>query len=177
MQRGIMTILIALLLWFTGFGYYIYLVKSYKIDNSIITEAIAVSTGGRQRIETAIALLKVGYAPILFIAGIDSPSQLKNLLAEYNVKPSQVIYAQNKFIQKDDAREIADFVIANNLHSIRLVTSSYDMPIAIKEVEMHIPVTHNIHIVPHPVISEYNEYKMLLVAYNKYLGIFIKDFF
>jgi uncharacterized SAM-binding protein YcdF (DUF218 family) len=171
MRHIIIIFAIILLSWSAGFAYYLYLINSYKIDTSTTTEVIVVFTGGRQRIETGISLLKAGYSPLLFVVGIDSPNQLKNLLVEYKVKQTQVIYGQTDMVQKDNAKEVADFITANNISSIRLVTSSYDMPIAIEELTKRVSATSNLHIVPHPVISQQNEYKLLLAAYNNYLKI------
>lgn len=171
MRHIIIILAIILLSWLTGFGYYIYLVSSYRIDTSSITEVIIVFTGGRQRIETGISLLKAGYSPLLFVAGIDSPGQLKNLLAEYKVKQTQVIYGKTNIGQKDDAKEATDFIITNNIRSVRLVTSSYDMPLAIEELIKYVPATHNLHIIPHPIRSQQNKYKILLASYNNYLKI------
>ncbi|XVN42635.1 MAG: YdcF family protein [Candidatus Rickettsia vulgarisii] len=165
MKNIILSIFIIFLLWVVGFAYYIYTVESYKINNSTTTDAI-VSLDGRQRIETGISLLKAGYAPILFIAGIESKNQLKNLLSEYNVKTSQVIYANSSYAGKDDIQEVVEFIINNNIRSIRLVNSSYDMPVAINNITK---TTHNIIIVPHPILIEHNKYKILFNEYNKYL--------
>lgn len=165
MKRFFLSIFIIFLLWGTGFAYYVYTVESYKINNSTTTDAI-VALNGRQRIEIGISLLKANYAPILFITGIKSKDQLKNLLAEHNVKTSQVIYADNNYLGKDDIQEITNFIINNNIRSIRLVNSSYDMPTAINSITKIIP---SIIIVPHPIVIEHNKYKVLFNEYNKYL--------
>lgn len=165
MKRFLLSISIMFLLWGTGFAYYIYTVDSYKINNSTITDAI-ITLNGRQRIEIGISLLKANYAPILFIAGIESKDQLKNFLSEYNVKTSQVIYADNSYLGKDNIQEITNFIINNDIRSIRLVNSSYDIPGVINNITKIVP---NISIVPHPIIIEHNKYKILFHEYNKYL--------
>lgn len=165
MKKFLLSILVILLFWGIGFAYYIYTVDSYKINNNTTTDAI-VSLDGRQRIEIGVSLLKAGYAPILFIAGIQSKNQLKNLLSEYKVKTSQVIYAENNSLGKDGMQEVINFIMNNNIRSIRLVNSSYDMPIAINNITKIIP---SIIIVPHPIVIEHNKYKILFNEYNKYL--------
>lgn len=164
----------AFLLWFSGFVSYIYWAESYATDNRTITNAITVITGGRQRLEISISLLKAGYAPILFIAGVESQSQLKNFLAEQGIKQQQIIYAPtiiaNNFVGgQSGTGEIADFVVNHNLSSIRLVTSSYHMPIALEEIRRLIPVSYGIHIIPHPILSDQRQYSLIVKSYHQYL--------
>src|SRR5689334_2090449 len=110
MRKIILSTSVIFLLWCVGFGYYINYTKSYRIDNNTITDAIVVFAGGRQRLNTGISLLKAGYAPILFISGVESQTQLKNFLEENNIKLDQVIYGPNATKTKDDIKEIAEFV-------------------------------------------------------------------
>lgn len=162
--------------WFSGFLYYIYYTKSYIINNSTITQAIVVLTGGRLRIETGIGLLKAGYAPILFISGIESPTQLKNFLKERGIKQDQVIYGLNAATTKDNAIEVAEFVANNEIESIRLVTSSYHMPRALEETKKFLSHGYNISIIPHPVFSQKQSYTLLFKEYNKYLIVKLLDY-
>lgn len=167
------------LLWFSGLITYICWAESYSTANRTATNAITVITGGRQRLETSISLLKVGYAPVLFIAGVESQSQLKNFLAEQGVKQQQIIYApaiiaNNSIGFQDGTREIADFVVSRNLSSIRLVTSSYNMPVALEEIRELIPAADDIYIIPHPISTEQRQYSLLLKSYHQYLLMIIK---
>lgn len=172
----ILSIAAILLLWGAGYLYYMHYTTLYIIDRSTVTNAITVLTGGRQRISTAVGLLKAGYAPILFISGVESKNHLKNFLLENNIKQDQVIYG-NAPTTEENVREIAEFISNYNISSIRLVTSSYHMPRALLEVRGFIPITSRVTIVPHPVPSEYKNYLVLLKEYNKYLIIIISKFF
>jgi uncharacterized SAM-binding protein YcdF (DUF218 family) len=172
----ILSIAAMLLLWCAGYLYYMHYTTLYLIDRSTVTNAIAVLTGGRQRISTGVGLLKAGYAPILFISGVESKNHLKNFLAESNIKQDQVIYG-NASTTEENAKEIAEFISNHNISSIRLVTSSYHMPRALLEVKKFIPITSRVAIVPHPVPSEYKNYLVLFKEYNKYLVIIISKFF
>jgi uncharacterized SAM-binding protein YcdF (DUF218 family) len=172
----ILSIATILLLWGGGYLYYAHYTTLYSIDKSTITNAIAVFTGGRQRINTGIGLLKAGYAPILFISGVESKNQLKNFLLENSIKQDQVIYG-NATTTEENAKEIAEFISNHDISSIRLVTSSYHMPRALLEVERFIPLNSRVTIIPHPVFSEYQNYSVLFKEYNKYLVIVISKFF
>ena len=155
-------------LWVGGFGYYLYLINSYKL-NSNTTNAIIVFAGGGHKIETGIALLKAGYAPILFITGIESTEQLKNLLNERNVIEQQVILAPNKIMsEEDNIKKAVDFIVTYNLTSIILVEHNYNMPFMLNKLEKAIPSSNNIYIVPYPVFSK-QKYDVLLKSYHHYL--------
>ena len=162
-------LIIALLfaLWCAGGFYYIYYTESYKITDRSQTDAIVVYTGGSQRINTGIGLLKAGYAPIMFISGVSSPTQLKNFLTENGVGQDQVIYGISANTTRDNAEEIAEFISAHNIKSIRLVTSSYHMPRALEETRERVRL--GTVIIPHPVLSEQRNYQILFREYNKYL--------
>ena len=175
-RSTMLSIATILLLWSGGYLYYIQYTKSYLIDKSTITNAIVVLTGGRQRINTGIALLKAGYAPILYISGVESKNQLKNFLSENHIQQDQVMYG-NAATTEGNAIEIADFISNHGISSIRLVTSSYHMPRALLEVQRFIPMNSRVNIVPHPVFSEYQNYSVLFKEYNKYLIIVVLKFF
>ncbi|MCC8369170.1 MAG: YdcF family protein [Rickettsia endosymbiont of Oxypoda opaca] len=169
MRKTALAILTICFLWVSGFAYYIYLINSYKTNNTI-TNAIIVFAGGGRRAETAIALLKAGYAPILFITGISSQDQLRNLLKEQEIRDEQVIYAPNNIMSEEDyAKKATDFIVANNLTSVRLVTSAYNMPVALRELTAAIPQTRQVYVTPHPTASIPGQYKILLKSYNQYL--------
>lgn len=173
MRKIILTILGIFSMWVLGFAWFIYSVNSYKLNNNI-TNAIIVFAGQGQRVETAIALLNAGYAPILFITGIESADQLKNLMKEQNVKEQQVIYAPNKFMTEEDySKKAADFIMSYNLTSVRLVTSNYNMPIALKELNNAISTTYNVNIIPNPVFVVSRQFKALFNSYNRYLLSFL----
>jgi uncharacterized SAM-binding protein YcdF (DUF218 family) len=160
--------------WFSGFIYYIYYSESYRIDTVTTTDAIVVFTGGKQRINTGIKLLKAGYAPILFISGVASPKQLQNFLVESGVNVSQVIYGLEANTTKDNVLEIVEFISKNNIRSIRLVTSSYHMLRALEETLRLIP--SSVIIIPHPVFSETRKYAVLFKEYHKYIASRILEY-
>jgi uncharacterized SAM-binding protein YcdF (DUF218 family) len=167
MRSVVLFVALSFMLWCLGGFYYIYTTESYKITNRSPTDAIVVYTGGNQRINTGISLLKAGYAPIMFISGVSSPTQLKNFLAENGIAQDQVIYGLSANTTQDNAEEIAEFISAHNLKSIRLVTSSYHMPRALDETESRVRL--GTIIIPHPVLSEQRNYKILFREYNKYI--------
>lgn len=173
MRHFILILLAIVCLWLAGFAYFIYYTKQYPIDNSTVTDAIVVITGGKSRVKTGVNLLKAGYAPILFISGVDPQNQLKDFLVQNGINLDQVIYGGNVASTKENAQEIGQFVINYNLKSIRLVTSYYHMPRAYAEVARLLPT--KVTIIPHVVLIEEMDYFLTFKQYNKYLLSVIID--
>lgn len=175
MRRIILAIIIIFLSWGGGFAYYLYLFQSYPVNTSTITNAIVTLGRDTRKIEYGIALVKAGYAPVLFIAGVDPQTSLKNILSKREVIPSQVIYGVRNRMYYSDAEELADFIMTHNIQSIRLVTDDYEMPSAIEELTQLIPSTYSLNIVPHSIISKDIQYKILFKSYNLYLKNMLWD--
>ncbi|XVN41116.1 MAG: YdcF family protein [Rickettsia endosymbiont of Argas persicus] len=168
MKKIFLTIFIIFAIWLSGFIYYLYLINSYK-PSSNSANAIVVFAGGGHKIETGIALLKAGYAPILFITGIETSEQLKNLLKENNILEQQVIIAPNQIMSEEDyIKKVTDFILKYNLTSVLVVAYNYDMPSIVNNITKNVSYSNNLYIVPYPVPVKQN-YKMLIKHYNKYL--------
>lgn len=168
-RKILLTILIIFALWISGFVYYLYLINSYK-PSSNTANAIVIFAGGGHKIETGIALLKAGYAPILFITGIETSEQLKNLLKENNVLEQQVILAPNQIMSEENyIKKATEFILKYNFTSVLVVAYNYDMPSIINKLTTAISYSNNnVYIVPYPVVSKRN-YTTLFERYNHYL--------
>ncbi|ADE30455.1 YdcF family protein [Rickettsia prowazekii] len=167
-RKFLLIILAIFTLWVGGFGYYLYLINSYKL-NSNTTNAIIVFADGGHKIETCMALLKAGYAPILFITGIESTERFKNLLMKHNVIEQQVILAPNKIMsEEDNIKEAINFIVTYNLTLITLVEHNYNIPFMLNKLQKAIPSSNNVYIVPYPVFSK-PKYDVLLKSYHRYL--------
>jgi DUF218 domain len=165
-RKIILTIAICLGLWIAGFFYYLYYINSYIIGTSR-SDAIAVVAGGQKRLETALQLLKQAYAPILFITGVSSQSQLSNFLKENNVSQAQVIYGTGGYDTEDAVSKIANFINSNSIKSLRLVTTSYNMPATLSALASKIH--YDAIIIPHPVFPSQPSYMGIFAEYNRYL--------
>lgn len=164
-QKILLTVFIIFIGWVSGFCYYLYLINSYKI-NSNATDAIIVTANGDYKVEAGIALLKAGYAPILFISSVENSEQLQNLLKEHNVMEQQVIIATNN---ADYTKKIKDFILISDLNSVRLVEYNYNMPFIINKLNSEMSFSsRNVYIIPHPVTPK-QDYKILLKSYNNYV--------
>ena len=148
------------------------------------TDAIIVLTGGSDRIAEGIRLLNEDYAPKVLISGVGKSTGKEKLLEEQKLPPkeakqtdlSKIAVGYQAINTVGNARETADWVQANHIKSIRLVTGSYHMPRALVEFEKQMP---DVVIIPNPVIPtdfHRNDWrnddftrKLILIEYTKYL--------
>ncbi|RYE05662.1 MAG: YdcF family protein [Rickettsiaceae bacterium] len=160
-------IIITLFLWLAGAVYYIWYTQSDEVRDFAQTQAIVLYAGGGIRTNVGIELLKAGYSPVLFIAGISSSSQLKNYLIENGVKPERVIYGHFNVKTPDNAAEIAEFVLNHDLSSIRLVAFAYQMPRVLEELSILLP--SSVKISTYPIKTSSWQLVDSFIEYNKYL--------
>jgi uncharacterized SAM-binding protein YcdF (DUF218 family) len=176
MKRFFTIITIFLTAWFIGFATYIYVSYSYKYNN-FTSNVIVVFYGDRNRIETGISLIKANYAPLLFVAGVPSKDQLYNLLKEYQVPIDQVIYGLDADNLTNNAIEAVNFILSRNITSIRLVTSEYDMILAMNELHSILPERYGVSIIPHSIVSKKIPLLKFFKTYNIYLKFQITELF
>lgn len=178
--------LLFVLIWALGFCAFVLYALSFKFAPCTPTDAIVVLTGGTDRIDTAIDLLKQRDDAYMLISGVNksvSPAELfknKNADAEQLNKITLGYAAENT---KENAEEIAAWLRNKNIHSILLVTSFYHMPRSIFEAFNSAP---HIQIVPYPVFPKSfgdsvdwirTRYAWLLfLEYHKFLFVHLKAF-
>lgn len=151
------------------------------------TDAIVVLTGGSGRLSTGLELLKAGLAKKLFVSGVYSSVDVKELLSLSQLSPDRVEccivlgYAAADTI--GNAYESADWMEEQGYTSLRLVTANYHMRRSLLEFAMAAP---RITVVPHAVApanvhlpdwwrwpgtasllaTEYNKYLVALLRYQ-----------
>lgn len=153
--------------------------KSQKAD------AIIVLTGGAERIAEGLRLLNKGEGKKLFISGVGKTTHFEELLEKQQLpeKETKKIDQQKVHMGKQaintigNAKETADWIAANNVKSIILVTANYHMPRALLEFEQRLPA--EVEILPHPVFpvnfkrdqwrDDARTRKFILAEYVKYL--------
>lgn len=156
-------------------------INSYAY-NTTPTEAIVVLTGGRNRIDEGIYLLKSGIGQRLFISGVSKKTTMfdienKTHIKNFNRSRVELGYDAENTI--GNAAEIKQWVEKNKISSLRLVTSNYHMPRAMEEIAVH---NLNTRVIPHPVYSEKvarqwwkssGTFKLLAEEYNKFLYTYL----
>lgn len=118
------------------------------------TDAIAVLTGGSERVATGFRLLAEGRAERLLISGAHPEAGLAEIAAATGRDPAALVLGVTighaAATTRGNAAEIAAWVRAEELRSLRVVTAGYHMPRAMLELRRALPATE---LVPHPVPS------------------------
>lgn len=178
--------LASVLIWLGGFIVFHRLIRSYPLDETTITDAIVVLTGGKNRLAEAMRLYNQGLAKILIISGVGENITLRQLEKENQTaiarKPQQVILGKEATNTIENAIEVSEAIRRNNAASVRLVTSYYHMPRSGQEILARNP---DVKIVYHPVYSEnvsdewwkqWGSFYLIAGEYNKFMFVYVKNF-
>lgn len=168
----------ALFLWAAGFVAFTISIYSIKPSiNTQKTDAIVVLTGGNHRIKTGLDLWRAGMAPELFITGVNESVTRFDLLSEGQQQGDLPLccltLGYKARTTKGNARETKEWVKANDIHSIRLVTSTYHLDRAM--LEFSDIIGEKVEIIPHIVeIPDYTPesrtfWYLAFIEYNKIL--------
>ena len=107
------------------------------------TDAIVVPTGSGGRIPRGLALLRERQADQLLVSGVDANVRSSEFAAEYDVSSRLMeCCVELGFAALDtrgNARETASWVAANDVRSIRLVTTDWHMRRAALELQGELP--------------------------------------
>jgi uncharacterized SAM-binding protein YcdF (DUF218 family) len=143
-----------ILVWLSGFGWFVATSYLMRPDPSSTTDAIVVLTGGRQRLETGVDLLAGGKAKKLFISGVNQRVDREELLRSLGPLPENanccIVIGHSADNTFGNARETADWMHEEGYRSLRLVTGWYHMRRSLLEFERAMP---RVRVVPHPVFA------------------------
>jgi uncharacterized SAM-binding protein YcdF (DUF218 family) len=118
------------------------------------TDAIVVLTGGKDRIETGLALFSENLAPNLFITGVHDDVTLPEILNRYRgQKPLPeccVILGYKAESTFENAAEAREWMAGQKIKTIRLVTSNYHMPRAYLDFHGLMP---DVKIIKNPIMQ------------------------
>ena len=164
-----------------GFLLFAHITAGLSADPAAVTDAIVVPTGGSERFDTALDLLRRNLAARLFVTGVHPDVQTGDLLSRVGADPSlggghsiEVGHAARD--TAGNAAETADWAAANHIRSIRLVTSDYHMLRSLLEFHAAMPW---VSIVAHPVSAAAvhmddwwawpGTAELMFVEYNKFV--------
>lgn len=171
-----MTLLTLFILWAGGFFWFATNVNFAKPKNANIeTDAIVVLTGGTKRIDEGIKLLKNTKTTDLFISGVNPDVEQKDLINDETLCCITLGYKATN--TEGNAAEVEKWVTANNIKTIRLVTSNYHMIRAMLEFQKLMP---DLEIISHPVtptgynIWDKKFWPITFSEYNKTLLIWLQ---
>jgi uncharacterized SAM-binding protein YcdF (DUF218 family) len=155
------------------------------------TDAIIVLTGGSDRLKEGFGLLAQGGAKQLLISGVheqsDIPALLQSAGLTADIWPSPatvdccITIGHEASDTEGNARETAEWMARQDLHSLRLVTADYHMPRSLLEFHAAMP---DAKIVPHPVFPETVKREqwylwpgttsLIIREYHKYLAAMVR---
>ena len=163
-------VLITLILWIGGDGLFVANVTSKPITPSTTkTDAIIVLTGGHNRIQSGLSLFSDGLSENLFITGVHEAVKKEDIT---KISDCCITLGHKATTTLENAYESKEWIKAQNVKTIRLVTSAYHMNRALLEFTHAMP---NIEIFPHPVHDNHdvsqdiNFWKITFSEYNKTL--------
>lgn len=179
------------LLWFLGLELFVSRIASYESEmaatdrTAASADAIVALTGGSERIETALTLLKSGAGRKLLISGVSQGTTLDHLIGKQDVPASLrqccITIGHLAETTRGNAVETRDWMHHENLRSLILVTANYHMPRSLVLFRAAMPDTP---ITPHPVTPDgvklygwwyhVGTANLLVTEYMKYLAVFVQ---
>ena len=187
MKKALLVLSVFLIiLWFVGFNIFCYHIHNYQQETTTHTDALIVLTGGRHRITTAAKLYNRNLADKMFISGVNKTVSLHEIEERNNIEfynKNQVYLGRQARNTIGNAQESIAWIMANNIRSIRLVTSNYHIPRSLLEFKTLLP---DLQIIVYPVYSEkvlkkwwksWRTFVLISTEYNKYLYAFVRNKF
>ncbi len=181
------TLVIIAALWVLGLAVFTLtsLTKTAFTYKDIKTDAIIVLTGGKNRVNAGLSLLREGQADRLLISGTHTDVTIEDILELENMPDKWRCCIDLDPIATDtlgNAHESAKWILANNVNSIMLVTSGYHIRRARNELELALrPKIIDIHEYDLPYDAEKlnnpKSWMFLVGEYNKTLLSYIRRYF
>jgi uncharacterized SAM-binding protein YcdF (DUF218 family) len=160
----------AFLLMAWALGFVLFSVSLPGPLNGVRTDAVIVPTGARGRIGRGLEVLRAGQAKRILVTGVDREVRLGEFAAEYGVERARmaccVTLDYSALDTRGNARAAADWVRANQIRSVRLVTSDWHMRRTAAEFRSALP--EEVELVEDAVVSQ-PSFRILLFEYDKLL--------
>jgi len=128
------------------------------------TDAIVVFTGGSERVRAAVDLFEKGNAPLLFVSGVPKGVTKRKLLelTHSNIVDLSTVQLGGAENTQENAEEVSKWASDQNIHSIRLVTTTFHMPRALRELALK---SNNLTVLPHPVSADHIPFYAVIYYY------------
>jgi len=169
--RKFLTLIIALaVIWGVGFWSFAGSLNAVtSVEDTPVSDAIVVLTGGSKRIGEGFALMEAGKGGQLLISGVD-PTVATATLATITGRSEQlfdccVTLGRNATNTVGNAEEAKLWVNDQGFNSLTIVTAHYHMPRAMLAFKERLTTTA---LIPHPVVADVT-LRYLAIEYNKYL--------
>lgn len=176
---GLLGLVFVFVIWTAGLFTFASNIPTEVVEPDLKTDAIVVLTGGSGRLRTGLDLLMTEHAAQLFVSGVYRGVDVDQLLKVQKQRPEDVenrISLGDAINTRENAFETAEWMRANNLSSLRLVTAAYHMPRSLLEFGN---VLADVKIAPHPVFPDHvkqskwwafpGTFALTVTEYNKFL--------
>ncbi|GBR31192.1 YdcF family protein [Gluconobacter kondonii] len=165
-------------LWLAGFVWFVQDASSPPVT-ATVCDGIVALTGGEQRVDTAITLLRGGYGHLLLISGVGPHVTLQHILHLQQEPLSSPLAARITLGRRatstiGNAHETAQWAMDNRLHRLLVVTSGYHIRRAVLEIHRTAP---DLDLIAYPVVPlalqgvpSRRTLFLMFREYNKLLG-------
>jgi uncharacterized SAM-binding protein YcdF (DUF218 family) len=161
--------------WGVGFAWFVHTAWSI-LPPPPRADGIVVLTGGAERVQAGLRLLEQGAAGKLLVSGVgraaDFP-QLAHLAGVDRGLGARVTLGHAAGSTHGNASETADWVAANAIHSLIVVTAGYHMPRALAELRHSLPEVTLYPVTVQPpgtrALAELSAWRLLASEYTKFL--------
>jgi uncharacterized SAM-binding protein YcdF (DUF218 family) len=134
------------------------------------SDAAVVLTGGTGRIDRALEALDEGWVKKVLVAGVDSEVRRGEFASEYDVSRRTMACCLTlervSVDTRSNAREAAEWIAANKVRSVRLITSDWHMRRAAYELAQAAPGVE----IARDAVRTKPSLRILFVEYHKLLA-------
>lgn len=134
--------LVVVLAWCVGFAWFAW-ASSRPAHKPPMADGIVVLTGGADRVTTALHLLAAQRAGRLLVSGVARGTELAELARYAGVNAAalaaRTTLGHTATTTRGNAEETRDWVQANDIHTLIVVTAGYHMPRALIELGRVLP--------------------------------------
>lgn len=138
------------------------------------TDAVLVPTGGAGRIARGLEVLREGNARRMFVSGVDSEVRPEEFAREFGVSAAElrccITLGYLAVDTRSNAGEAAQWMVTNDVRTVRLVTTDWHMRRAAAELRHSIPDTV---VVTEDGVSSDPALSQLFLEYNKLLAALV----
>ncbi len=167
MLRRIASLIV--IVWALGFVWFTIALPDPAGDQK--TDAVVVLTGGEGRIARGLEVLDKSWASRMLVAGVDKEVRPVEFAVQYKIGAAQmaccITLGFRSVDTRSNAREVAEWISANRLQSVRLVTSDWHMRRAAFELAVALPGTVK---VIDDAVQTNPSFRILMLEYHKLLA-------
>ena len=184
---GLLLLATLVLVWTVGLGLFLHgLYSQNAIADNIHSDAIVVLTGGDDRVREGIRLLDMGIGDKLLISGVGQGATIEDILRtsgyahliKNDAFKARITLGHRATNTRGNAEETHKWAIANNIHSIRMVTAYYHMPRS--QLEFHAEMPQML-LLLHPVhpmdfeLSKKDGLRLAFFEYHKFIAVLLRQ--